>query len=326
MDLESEKTLTLGVDLGGTKVETALVRSNGHIVASHKYPTNSSKGSEAIIDDIIACIEGCLGKARQEARALGVGIAGQVNLDGVVSFSPNLRWRNVPLQKILEDKLKMPVVVVNDVRAATWGEWRFGSGKGVDDLVVLFVGTGIGGGVISGGNMLNGCTNISGELGHMTIVVDGRKCHCPNSGCLEAYAGGWAIAERAQQMAKADPSGGRELISLAGKIENITAVTVSDAFREGDQLANRVVEDTGRYLGAGIVGIVNAFNPCLLILGGGVIEGLPELMKIVETFTLARALKAAVENFKVTKAALGNEAGIVGAANIAQNKIQKVIC
>ena len=217
----------------------------------------------------------------------------------------------------------MPVIVTNDVRAATWGEWRYGSGRGVDDLAVLFVGTGIGGGIISGGNLLGGCTNTGGELGHITIVYDGRKCHCPNRGCLEAYAGGWAIAERAQDAVNNEPKEGQHLTSLAGSIEKITAVTVSRAYRQGDPLARRLVKETGQYLAAGVVSIVNAFNPCRLVLGGGVIEGIPELVQMVEDFTRKRALEAAVEKLEIVKAMLGGDAGVIGAAALAQKMIGK---
>ncbi|MCP8322620.1 MAG: ROK family protein [Candidatus Methylarchaceae archaeon HK02M2] len=312
---------TLGVDLGGTKVKTALVDVNGQILSAHKYPTHPEKGSDKIITDILTSIDECLDKARQEAKVLGIGIAGQVDFKGVVHYAPNLKWRNVPLKEKLEEKLGLPVIVVNDVRAATWGEWRYGSGKGVDDLIVLFVGTGIGGGVISGGKILVGCSNTGGELGHITIVYGGRSCRCPNMGCLEAYAGGWAIAERAQEAVRSDPEAWQYLTSLAGSIENITAATVGHAYREGDQKAHQLVKETGQYLAAGAVSIVNAFNPCLFVLGGGVIEGLPDLIQIVENFTRKKALESALKNLKFVKAALGDDAGVIGAAALAQNKI-----
>ncbi len=323
MQKQDGEILTLGIDLGGTKVETSLVDVDGHIRASHISPTSHTKGPEGIIDDIVACVNGCLGKEEREARALGIGVAGQVDHEGVVYYCPNLKWRMVPLKKILEDKLKMPVVVVNDVRAAAMGEWRFGAGRGVNDMVVLFVGTGIGGGVVTGGKILQGCTNAGGELGHMTLAMDGRKCHCPNTGCLEAYAGGWAIAGRAQAAASANPDAGRRLVSLAGKLDNITAVTVGDAFREGDPLAIRLVNETGRYLAAGVVSIVNALNPCLVVLGGGVIEGLPELIGIVEKGVRSKALGLAVSKIKVVKASLGKNAGVIGAAAFAHNRVQE---
>ncbi len=323
MGQKINNSLTLGVDLGGTKVQVALVDSSGRLLSLHKSPTHPDKEPKKVIADILTGINGCLSKAGREAKALGIGVAAQVDHHGVVHGSPNLGWRNVPLKKKLEEKLGMPVIVTNDVRAATWGEWRYGSGRGVDNLAVLFVGTGIGGGIISGGNLLEGCTNTGGELGHTTIVYDGRQCHCPNKGCLEAYAGGWAIAERAQDAVRTDPKGGRHLASLVGSVEKITAATVSQAYKQGDPLARRLVEETGRYLAAGVVSIVNAFNPCRLILGGGVIEGIPELVQMVEEFTRKRALEAAVEKLEIVKAALGGDAGVIGAATLAQDLVDK---
>jgi glucokinase len=314
--------LTLGVDIGGTNVNVVLVDVRGHLLAKQKFFTHPDKEPERVIADIVKGIDRCLSKANQEIKAVGLGIAAQVDSKGVVQGSPNLGWRNVPLKKEMETRIGVPVIVTNDVRATTWGEWRYGSGRGFDHLAVLFVGTGIGGGVISGGKILEGCTNTGGELGHTTIVYGGRKCHCPNKGCLEAYAGGWAIAKRAQDAVIKMPKEGKQLKSLAGTIEKITAETVSQAYRQGDPLAQRLVEDTGQYLGAGVVSIVNAFNPCRIILGGGVIEGIPELVQIVEEFTRRRALEAAVEKLEIVKANLGDVAGAVGAAILAREVIE----
>jgi glucokinase len=315
--------LTLGVDLGGTKVNVALVDQSGRLLSAHKSPIHPNKEPERVIADILTAIDRCLSKTGQKAEALGIGVAAQVDQNGVVRGSQNLGWRNVPLKHELEKQLGLPVAVTNDVNAATWGEWRYGSGRGKDDLAVLFVGTGIGGGVITGGNLLSGCSNSGGELGHITIVYDGRKCHCPNRGCLEAYAGGWAIAERAQEAVRTAPKEGQRLVSLAGSVEKITAATVNRAYREGDLLARRLVEDTGQYLAAGVVSIINAFNPCVLVLGGGVIEGVPELIQIVKEFTRNRALEAAVEKLEIVKAALGGDAGVIGAAALAQDLVDK---
>jgi len=325
MQQKTEKLLALGVDLGGTKVETALVDKNGKIISSHRYPTNREKGALRIIDDVVTCVEECLDKGKEDAQALGIGVAAQVDHSGVVLSSPNLGWQNVPLRAMLEEKLKLPVVVTNDVRAASWGEWHFGAGKEVDDFVVIFVGTGIGGGVVSGGRMLEGCSNTAGEIGHTTLIVDGRNCSCPNKGCLEAYAGGWAIAERAQEAVQANPEAGKALISLAGGVEKITAALVSQAYHDGDILSFQLVKETAQYLSAGLVSIVNAFNPCLLVVGGGVIDGLPELIKTAEPFIKKKALKVAAQNLKVVRAALGNEAGIVGAAALAQDHLKRTV-
>ena len=313
----AERPFTIGVDLGGTKIKTAVVDSQGYIVSTSKRPTNPHEGPETIIHKILVGVDECL-QQHEGIEALGVGVAGQGDRHGVVQYSPNLKWRRVPLKAKLERALKLPVLVTNDVNAATIGEWRFGSGRNVKDLAVVFVGTGIGGGVIVGGKALSGCSNTGGELGHITIVAGGRRCHCPHEGCLEAYAGGWAIAERAQEAVKKTPTLGQQLTSLAQGIENITAETVSHAFHAGDALACRIIAETGEYLAAGAVSIINAFNPCVLAFGGSVIEGLPELIGVVNRVVRQKGLEAAVENLRIVKAALGNDAGVIGVAALAR--------
>ncbi len=317
------KPLTLGVDLGGTKLNVALVDAKGSLLCLHHSLIHSSKEPNSVIANLRAGVDDCLKKTELQAEALGVGVAGQVNRNGVVHSSPNLGWRNFPLKKELEKQFSLPILVTNDVRAATWGEWQYGAGKGVNDLAVLFVGTGIGGGIINDGEVLYGCLNSGGELGHITLVYDGRQCRCPNRGCLEAYAGGWAIAERAKQAVQADPKEGNFLVSLAGRIEQITAATVGNAYHKGDLLARNLVEETGRFLAAGVVSIVNAFNPCVLILGGGVVEGIPDLIQIVKTVVPTLALEAAVEKLKIVKAALGGNAGAIGAAAVARKLLDE---
>ena len=314
--------ITVGVDLGGTKIETDLVDGSGKVLASHRHPTHPEAGSQKVISTIVSCVKECLPEEASKAKGLGIGVAGQVDRDtGIVRFAPNLDWRDVPLQSELENALGFPVSATNDVRAATWGEWLHGAGKGEENLVVLFVGTGIGGGIVSNGRMVEGGSNTAGELGHLTLVINGRRCHCPNRGCLEAYAGGWALAVRAQDAVRATPKAGHVLVSLAGGIEKITAVHVSQAYSFGDPVASHLVEETGDYLAAGVVSIVNALNPSLLVLGGGVIEGLPDLVNIVEKTVRKHGLAASVENLRVVKAALGEKAGSIGAAAFARDSV-----
>jgi glucokinase len=318
MSQKTAEPVTLGVDLGGTKVETALVDRKGRILSADREPTHADKQAQEIIDDIASCIDRCLDKSKGEARALGIGVAGQVDSSGVVRTSPNLGWKDFPLKSALEEKIGLPVVAINDVRAALWGEWRFGAGRETNDLIVIFVGTGIGAGIVSGGRMLKGCSNTAGELGHLTLIDEGRKCHCPGRGCLEAYAGGWAIAERAQEAVQADTEAGQALLESAGSREKITASTVAQAYHRGDLLAYRLIKETESYLAQGLASIVNAFNPCLIVLGGGVIEGLPEMIPNVEKAVRRRALKPALTDLKIVKAALGGQAGLIGAASIAR--------
>lgn len=314
-------SLALGVDLGGSKIETVLIDRNGHILSSCKHVTTPEKGPDGVIADILTSIDLCVGKTNQKPRMLGIGVAGQTNPEGVVIYAPNLNWHDVPLEAKIEEQLGLPTTVTNDVRAAAYGEWIHGSGKGVNDLVVLFVGTGIGGGIVSGGKMIVGCNNAAGELGHVTIVAGGRRCHCTNIGCLEAYASGWAIAERTQEAVRANPRKGQLLMSLAGAIDSITAKTVAEAYYKGDQLANQLVVDTSRYLAAGVVGIVNIFDPCLIVLGGGVIEGIPELIDKVKNIVRRYALKASLKNLMFAKTSFGDKAGAIGAAAFAQRTV-----
>ena len=274
-----------------------------------------------VLSEIVRGIDVCLNVTGHEADSVGIGIAAQVDLEGVIQSSPNLGWRNFPLKKKLEEKLNLPVFVTNDVRAATWGEHYYGSGKGINDLVVLFVGTGVGGGVITSGNLLNGCSNTGAELGHITLIYDGRKCRCPNSGCLEAYVGGWAIAKRAQEAIQAMPEKGKFILSLSGCVEKVTAANVSQAYHQGDLLAQKLVKETGRYLAAGVVSIINAFNPCRLILGGGVIDGIPELIKMVKDNVQTHALDFSVKNCEILKSVLGSNAAVIGSAVLARDLV-----
>jgi glucokinase len=313
--------LTLGVDIGGTKIDTALVDAAGTIISTYYRLVDPTKDPDKTIFDVIDSVKICLHESGKKASALGIGVAGQIDKDlGLVRYSPNLpTWHNVPLGARLKEALDIPVSVNNDVRVITWGEWQHGAGQGEKDLVCLFVGTGIGGGIVSNGRLLEGCHNTAGELGHMTVVAGGRKCHCPNEGCLEAYAGGWAIAERARDAVRANPQAGQALLDLAGEIDRISSITVSQAYQSGDPLAQRLVKDTAKYLSAGLVSIVNAINPCLIIVGGSVIIGLPDLVPLVEKRVHSLALQTPLENLRITTAKLGNKAGVIGAAALARN-------
>jgi glucokinase len=315
-------TWAIGVDLGGTKVEVAVVDAHGGILQRLKEPTAVVHGPDGVIDQIVGMVRQ-LGGLPSPPAGLGVGVAGQTTAtSGVVRFAPNLKWREVPLQDRLSQALGLPVVVTNDVRAATWGEWLHGAGVGANDLICLFIGTGIGGGVVSGGRMLAGCTNTAGELGHVPVDLHGPPCTCGHRGCLEALAGGWAIARRARQAIRDAPDAGKAFLQAAGlkeavAPEAITAGVVAAAAQAHDPLARLLVDEVARALVAGTVGLVNAFNPCRLILGGGVMQGLPELLDRIDAGLRGAALNAAVEGLQVLPARLKGDAGVVGAASLA---------
>ncbi|MGE3953811.1 MAG: ROK family protein [Parachlamydiales bacterium] len=308
----------VGVDLGGTKVEVAQIDASGHLLEALKFPTHPKEGSAAIeqaIADGIAQLEKKIGS---EPVGVGVGVAGQVEkASGAVLFAPNLQWHNVPLQHDLHEALDLPVVVVNDVRAATWGEYLHGAGRGTDDLVCLFIGTGIGGGVVANGSVLRGASNTAGELGHTVVDLHGPICKCGNTGCVEAIAGGASIARRAREAIEAHPEEGKALLKLAGETEQVITQHVIEAFRKNDPLATRLIEEAKEALIASCTSFINAFGPSRLILGGGVTQGLPELIEWIEAGVRKRALKAATNGLTVHKATLGNHAGVVGAGALA---------
>lgn len=290
--MNADTAVTVGVDLGGSKVEAALVDRHGEIVGGSRRATGSERGPEGILADLVACLsEDCLPAATYSVLGVGVGVAGQVDREtGTVLHAPNLKWDTLPLEERLEQAIHLPVFVFNDVQAATYGEWTCGVGRGVDDLVCLFIGTGIGGGVVSHGSLVRGCGGTAGELGHTTIDWRGPQCTCRNRGCLEAFAAGWAIARRAREHVAEHAAGARGLLALAdGAIENVTAKTVAQAARDGDPLAERLVWETGEALGVGVASIANAFNPCLAILGGGVIDGMPQLVDLAAEEARRRA-------------------------------------
>lgn len=320
----AEGELVLGVDLGGTKVETSVVDAHGRILASVRHPTEAEQTADEIIADIVASVGEVsrklpgaeAGGAMRAFRGVGVGVAGQVDAaTGSVTYAPNLRWRDVALQARLEAALALPVAVLNDVQSATFGEWSHGAGRGVDEMVCVFVGTGVGGGVVAGGRLVRGCTGSAGELGHTIVDLEGPPCHCGSHGCLEAHAGGWAIAQRAQEAVSAQPDRARALLAaVGGRAAAITARVVTETARAGDPLAQDLMAGVMRALAAGAASIVNAFNPCVLVLGGGVLEGAPELLEAVRAGIARRALPAPARAVQVVPAALGPHAGSVGAA------------
>jgi glucokinase len=309
----------MGVDLGGTKVEVARVHAAGTLIERLRRPTDVKDGVDAVEDEIVAAVRELEERAGSSPAGIGIGVAGQIEQDsGIVRFAPNLEWHDVPLQSDLSRALRLPVVVANDVRAATWGEWLHGAGQGCDDLICLFIGTGIGGGIVSGGHMLSGCSNTAGELGHIPIDLHGPECHCGNRGCLEAHAGGWAIARRAREAIAGKPEAGARLLEMAGgRPDDVTAQIVAEAAHQGDPLAQKLVDEVAEALIAGATGLVNAFNPCRLILGGGVMEGMPELLDRIDGGVRQRALAAARDPLQVLPAQLHNDAGVVGAAALA---------
>lgn len=310
----SDSLEAIGVDLGGTKIEVGRVDSQGNILDSMRLETNALGGPKAIEVQIIESIMKLKGNS-SSLKGIGIGIAGQVDAQtGVVYFAPNLpHWHNVPLKTNLEEKLKLPVKIINDVRAITLGEWLYGAGKESENLVCVFVGTGIGGGIVSQGRLLTGYSNIFGEVGHMTIDFQGPLCTCGKKGCWESIAGGWGIAKKAKDLFS--ENSGPILFQLANKnVINVTARLVVEAYRLNDPLAKSILDQVGEGLVVGCTNLINLYNPERLVLGGGIIDGMPEFIGLIEQGVRHDALKAGTVNLNVLSAKLGKGVGVIGAA------------
>lgn len=316
--LDKNMKYAIGVDLGATKIEIGVVGEDGRIHNQKRIDTNAEAGPEEVEKKILSEIKDVIRNEKISILGIGIGVAGQVDPEnGIVIFAPNLKWTHFPLKSRVEKALNIPTCVINDVRAITLAEWRYGAGKECDDLLCVFIGTGIGSGVVNGGKLLNGSSNTYGEVGHMTINLNGPLCTCGKQGCFEIYAGGWGIAMQAIEAIKKDQSQklSQYLISaVGGVVEDITAKIVIDAYRKKDPLAENVMIDVQKALIAGLSSLVNLYNPKRLILGGGIIEGIPNVIDMIDSGIRKNALKAATQSLQVVKSQLGKEVGVIGSA------------
>jgi glucokinase len=308
-------TYAIGIDLGGTKLNVGLVDKEGNIVDKILVKTDIDGGPVAIINQMKTAIKDLMAKHKKQPTAVGVGLAGQITRDGSVSFAPNLKWKDIPFKKMLHQEVNLPIHVMNDVRAATWAEWNVGSGKGSSDILCIFIGTGIGGGIVSGGHLLTGANNSAGEIGHIVIDMHGPRCTCGNNGCWEAYVGGWGIAERTRERIVENPKKGERILELADNtLENVSAKILEKAYREKDPLAHHLINELSHALVAGTVSVLNAFNPRRLIFGGGVIKGLPEFIHAVREGVKHRALGSSLHDLEILEAKIVVDAPMIGAA------------
>jgi glucokinase len=306
----------LALDIGGTKIMTALFAADVGMMAGEVCPTLVGEGVSAVIERLCRAIDAVLDRhGLKPSQLAGIGIACAGGIDSgrgvVVTPSPNMAdWTDVPLAEIIRERYRVAVFIVNDASAAALGEHRFGAGRGVKDLVLFTLGTGIGGGIIAGGRLYLGAVGGAGELGHMTVDAGGPPCGCGNTGCLEMLASGRAVARDAVRRLK---NGGKSTLleMVGGEIENITAEQVGAAARNGDPLALDVLAQAAYYLGIGMVNAVNIFNPEIIVCGGGMIG--PGRRMVAE-----RAFSVSSRSVRIVTAQLGNEAGVYGAAVFAR--------
>jgi glucokinase len=311
--------LTIGIDVGGTKIAAGVVGEDGVIgTRTHRdTPADSVDATAAAICDAAAELI-----AGHEVEAVGIGAAGFVSSDrSTVLFAPNLAWRNEPLGARVAEQLKVPVVVENDANAAAWGEFAFGAAKHVEHMVCITVGTGIGGAVVSDGELLRGAHGVAAELGHMRVVPGGHRCGCGARGCLEQYASGRALVREGKARAESGSLGAVQMLSVCGIKDpaELTGPMITDAAMQGDPCAVELLEDLGRWLGEGLASLATMFDPTLIVIGGGVSAAKELLMKSAQqAFEKNLPAKSNRPHAAFSLAELGNDAGLIGAADLAR--------
>ncbi|GJF27302.1 glucokinase [Kitasatospora sp. NE20-6] len=311
---------TIGVDIGGTKVVAGVVDGEGRVLDRVRTETPHRSKSPKVVEDVIVDLVLRLAD-RHDVHAVGVGAAGWVDADrSRVLFAPHLNWRDEPLQEALSERLRFPVVVENDANAAAWAEWRFGAGRGEDHMVMITLGTGIGGAVVRDGHVDRGKYGLAGEFGHMQVVPGGHRCPCGNRGCWEQYSSGNALVREARGLVAEESPVVQQLLARAGGTpEGITGPLVTEAAREGDATAVELLYEMGTWLGVGIANLAAALDPGRFVVGGGVSEA-GDLLIVPAREAFRRTLTG--RGFRpeagIVHAALGNEAGLVGAADLAR--------
>lgn len=308
-----EKKYVVGVDLGGTKIYTALVNLDGEIIEEITIKTEAEKGEKVVLDNILKTIDKVLENVdKEEVKAIGIGSPGPLDIEkGLIVYTPNLPFKNFELVKPIRERYNIPTYLDNDANVATLSEFMFGAGKGSKNMVYVTVSTGVGGGAILNGNIYRGRTANALEIGHITVMKGGPRCGCGNTGCVEALASGTAIMKRAKE-------------ALDSKVEtslrNYDNVTAKEVFLEaerGDKVSQEILNDALSYLGIGIANIANSFDPDKIVIGGGVSEAGKIVFDKIDEEMQRRCLTTIYNHCKVEKALLGGKAGVLGAAALA---------
>jgi glucokinase len=312
-------TLTIGVDIGGTKVLGGVVDGHGTVLAQSRRDT-AARDAPKTLELIVEVVQEL---ARDHpVEAIGVGAAGWIDrARSRVLFAPNLAWRNEPLRDLVAERVGLPVIVENDANAAAWAEFRYGAAKAATESMALFtVGTGIGGGLVIGGQIIRGANGIAAEMGHVRVVPSGLPCGCGRMGCLEQYASGKALVRYAREWAAADPASAVLLLEMAdGSLDGLNGPMVTRAARAGDVASCAAFAEVGRWLGSGLADLVQVVDPEVLVVGGGVIEAGDLLMGPTrDAFVEQLAARGRLPVAAVVAAQMGNVAGVVGAADLAR--------
>lgn len=314
---------SIGIDLGGTNIVSAVVNEKYEIVASSKTPTNSPRSADEIFDDIakvsIEAVEKA-GLTMDDIESVGMGTPGTVNGEGIIEFANNLSFTNVPAKQMIIERLGVEKVYIeNDANCAALGEAYAGVGNGAKDFVAVTLGTGVGSGIIVDGKIVNGVNFAGGECGHMVIMVDGEQCSCGRKGCWEAYASATALIRQTKKAMEENPDS--VMYQIAAEEGKVSGKTAFEAMRKGDIAGIKVVDNYIKYIACGLINIVNALQPEIICIGGGICNEGETLMKPLRRFVQSErySIYSKIQT-KIVKAQLGNDAGVIGAAILGKVK------
>jgi glucokinase len=315
--------LAIGIDIGGTKVAGGVVDVDGNVTHRARRDTPHRSKSPSVVEGTILEVVAELMQvvAPETVDAVGIGAAGFVAADrATVVFAPHLSWRHEPLQQALQKRVAVPIFVDNDANAAAWAEWKFGAAKGETHVMMITLGTGIGGGILINGQVQRGRFGIAGEFGHMQVVPGGHRCECGNRGCWEQYASGNALVREAHSLFSANSPIASDLLDrVEGVIDNLTGPLITQAAHDGDPTAQELLAEIGSWLGVGIANLAAAFDPGMFVIGGGVsAAGDLLLTSARETFKRHLTGRGYRPEARIVAAQLGNDAGLIGAADLAR--------
>lgn len=308
---------SLGIDIGGTNIAAGVVDENYNIVSKSKVKTNSSRGYEAVLEDIVIAGQQAVKEADlmiSDMSWVGMGCPGTCNIEtGLVEYANNLKWENVPLQKYVGDALKIPAYIENDANAAALGEYYAGAAKGAKSAIVITLGTGLGAGIIIDGKLFSGSNYAGAEIGHTVINVDGEQCTCGRKGCFETYCSATALVKFTKREIEKNPDS--LMIKLSEEEGKVSGRTAFKAAKAGDKAGQEVVDYFIKNLACGIINTINIFQPNMLCIGGGVSnEGDNLLNPLKERIRKEVYSKNSSNNTEIVLCKLGNNSGIIGAA------------
>lgn len=309
------KKYVIGVDLGGTKISTAISTIEGNILANVVLPTKAEEGEVAVLGRIIQSIDEVIvgsSTSIDEVEAIGIGSPGPLDAKkGIIITTPNLPFKDYNLVQPLKEKYNIPVYLDNDANAAAIGEYMFGAGKGKESIIYFTVSTGVGGGAVLDGKVYRGHTSNALEIGHTTVDPNGPRCNCGNLGCLEAMSSGTAIAKKGKEAVSTNVE------TSLKKYDTITSYEVFKEAEAGDEVAKDIIDNALTYLGIGVANAMATFDPEMIIIGGGVSKAGDIVFDTVKKVVNKRCFKSMAESCEIVPAGLGSDAGVVGAVALA---------